>query len=32
MKGLIADANVQGLFDYLLRTDEVRGTGRLYLP
>jgi hypothetical protein len=23
---------VEGLYDYLLRIDDVRGTGRLYLP
>ena len=27
-----AERVVEALFDYLLRIDEVRGTGRLYLP
>jgi hypothetical protein len=41
VNGLVADANIQGLYvervvevlyTYLLRIDEVRGTGGLYLP
>jgi len=27
-----AERVVEALYDYLLRIDEVRGTGRLYLP
>jgi hypothetical protein len=26
------DRVVEALYDYLLRLDEVRGTGRLYIP
>jgi hypothetical protein len=39
VKGLVAEANIQGqervvetVYDYVLRIDEVRGSGRLYVP
>jgi hypothetical protein len=37
MKGILADINIgkqvaESLLDYLIRIDEVRGAGRLYVP
>ncbi len=32
MNSSYAERVVEALYDYLLRIDEVRGTGRLYLP